>query len=165
MRGEPGVLHTPLCRFESDTQYQQIGGCYDIAKRNTNGVPKRSVNGLSQKFKRKTILYKHFASLFGQFDFSDESMVSLYNHESYGTELNSSNNGFAVGKKWLNWHITNWKQGLIEGSLTRYDLLSNIPDVEGYKEVVDKVLFDTYTDRTLTEIQECATWWEVKPPR
>lgn len=141
------------------------GGCYVIAKRNSNGVPKRSVNGLSQKFKKKAILYKHFASLFGQFDFSDESMVSLYNHESYGTELNSSNNGFAIGKKWLNWHITNWKQGLIEGSLTRHDLLSNIPDVEGYKEVVDKVLEDAYVGQSLSSLQECSTWWEVKPPK
>lgn len=92
-------------------------------------------------------------------------MVSLYNHESYGTELNSSNNGFAIGKKWLNWHITNWKQGLIEGSLTRYDLLSDIPDVEGYKEVVDKVLDDAYVDQSLSVLQECSTWWEVKPPK
>lgn len=130
-----------------------------------NGVPKRSVNGLSQKFKKKAILYKHFASLFGQFDFSDESLVSLYNHESYGTELNHSKNGFAIGKKWLNWHITNWKQGLIEGSLTRFDLTSNIPDVEGYKEVVDKVLKDAYVDQSLIKLHECSTWWEVKPPR
>lgn len=92
-------------------------------------------------------------------------MVSLYNHESYGTELNHSKNGFAIGKKWLNWHITNWKQGLIEGSLTRFDLLSNIPDVEGYKEVVDKVLEDAYNEQTSQSVTNCGKWWEVRPPK
>lgn len=34
-------------------------------------------------------------------DFSDNAMVELFNHESYGTKL-SEKNGFALGKKWMN---------------------------------------------------------------
>lgn len=120
---------------------------------------------MSSKFKKKALLYKHFASLFGTFDLSDEAMLKLFNHESYGTELGSSNNGYAVGKKWLNWHITNWKQGLVEGSITRHDLLSDIPDVEGYKEMVDKVLDEAYIGQTWSSMLNHGSWWEVKPPR
>jgi hypothetical protein len=120
---------------------------------------------VSPKFKKKALLYKHFGSLFGKFDFSDESMLSLFNHESYGTELNRSDNGFAIGKKWLNWHITNWKQGLVEGSITRYDLLFDVPNVEGYKEMVDKVLDEAYIGQTWSSMNDHVTWWEVKPPK
>lgn len=142
-----------------------IGGCYDIAKRRTNGVPRLSVNGVSPKFKKKALLYKHFGSLFGTFDYSDDAMLSLFNHESYGTQLNSSDNGYAIGKKWLNWHITNWKQGLVEGSITRHDLLSDVPDVEGYREMVDKVLSEAYIGQTWSSMKDHGSWWEVKPPR
>lgn len=95
-------------------------------------------------------------------------MLRLYNHESYGTELNENDNrsnGYVIGKKWLNWHITNWKQALVEGSLTRHDLLSDIPDVDGYEEMIDKVLKEAYIGQTWSSMQEHGTWWEVKPPR
>jgi hypothetical protein len=123
---------------------------------------------VSPKFKKKALLYKHFASIFGTFDFGDEAMLRLYNHESYGTQLNdgdNSTNGYVIGKKWLNWHITNWKQGLVEGSITRHDLLSDIPNVEGYKEMVDKVLDDAYIGQTWSSIKDHTFWWEVKPPK
>lgn len=122
---------------------------------------------MSPKFKKKTLLYKHFALLFGTFDFSDEAMLRLYNHESYGTKLDdrdSATNGFVIGKKWLNWHITNWKQALVEGSITRYDLLSDIPDVEGYKEMVVKVLDEAYIGQTWSSMIDHTYWWEIKPP-
>lgn len=113
------------------------------------------------------MLYKHFASLFGKFDFSDEALLQLFNHESYGTELGngSTTNGYAIGKKWLNWHITNWKEGLVEGSITRYDLLSDVPDIEGYQEMIDKVLKEAYIGQTWPSMIEKGSWWEVKPPK
>lgn len=143
------------------------GRSNEPAKRGTNGVPRHSVNGVSPKFKTKTHLYRHFASLFGTFDFSDQAMLRLYNHESYGTPLGEHDNitnGYVIGKKWLNWHITNWKQGLLEGSLTRHDLLSDIPDVEGYKEMIDKVLNEAYIGQTWCSMSNHTLWWEVKPP-
>jgi hypothetical protein len=123
---------------------------------------------VSPKFKKKALLYKHFASIFGTFDFGEDAMLTLYNHESYGTQLNdgdSITNGYVIGKKWLNWHITNWKHGLVEGSITRYDLLSDIPDVEGYKEMIDKVLNEAYIGQTWSSMMEHGSWWEVKPPK
>ncbi len=144
------------------------GRSNEPAKRRTNGVPRRSVNGVSPKFKKKALLYKHFGSMFGNFDFSEQSMLNLYNHESYGTELGpgeSTSNGYVIGKKWLNWHITNWKQGLVEGSITRQDLESDIPDVEGYKEMIEMVLKEAYIGQTWSSMKEHGSWWEVKPPK
>lgn len=123
---------------------------------------------MSQKFKRKSLLYHHFASRKGMFDFSDDALLRLYNHESYGTVLpvgDATKNGFVIGKKWLNWHITNWKHALVEGSISRHDLLSDIPDVDGYREMVEKVINEAYVGQTFSSILEHGTWWEVKPPK
>lgn len=109
------------------------------------------------------MLYQHFARLFGEFDFSDDALLSMYNYESYGAELVGSNNGFFIGKRWLNWHVTNWKEGLRQGSITRGDLLSNIPDVEGYADLIQHVLDTAYDGCTTESVLQATTWWHIKP--
>lgn len=50
------------------------------------------------------------------FDFSDDSLIEMYNSESYGTPV-SKNNGFYVGKKTLNITVKMWKEDIKIGNL------------------------------------------------
>lgn len=98
-----------------------IGGCYDTAKRSTNGVPRHSINGVSKKFRRMAGLYRLFARHWTRLDFSDDALLALYNHESYGSKLNPDN-GFAVGKRYLNLTVTDWRADITEGLLYKHEL-------------------------------------------
>ena len=55
-------------------------------------------------------------------DFSDESLLELYNYESYGTGTPKPNNGFAHGKKWLNVNVAMWKEDISKGYLRKQEL-------------------------------------------
>jgi hypothetical protein len=67
-------------------------------------------------------LYRIFAEDWShKLDFSDEALLSLYNHESYGTSL-SPNNGFAVGKQYLNLQVTMWREDLAAGLIFKWEL-------------------------------------------
>lgn len=72
-------------------------------------------------------LYLHFGSEMGTLDFSDEALLSLYNHESYGTSL-SPKNGFAVGKQYLNVHVAMYKEDIAIGTLFKFELYEWFPD-------------------------------------
>ncbi len=94
-------------------------------------------------------LYLLFGSDKGSLDFSDEALLSLYNHESYGTSL-SPKNGFAVGKQYLNLQVTMWREDLRRGWLFKHELyedgrfpawwldsvLSGLYDGGSYKELL-----------------------------
>ncbi len=54
-------------------------------------------------------------------DFSDQSMIELFNHESYGLPI-SPKNGFALGKKWLNVHVKMWIEDIEGGLLFKKEL-------------------------------------------
>lgn len=54
-------------------------------------------------------------------DFTDVSLVELYNSESFGTQV-SPLNGFALGKKWLNVCVAMWKEDLEKGYLFKEEL-------------------------------------------
>jgi hypothetical protein len=75
------------------------------------------MNGVSKKFKRMAELYKFFAKDWSNvLDFSDDALLQLYNHESYGSEI-SPENGFAHGKKWLNLNVAMWMEDIPKGLL------------------------------------------------
>jgi hypothetical protein len=69
-------------------------------------------------------LYKIFAKGFGDLDFSDEALLSLYNHESYGLSL-SPRNGFAVGKQYLNVQVAMWREDIRAGLLAKFELYND----------------------------------------
>lgn len=54
-------------------------------------------------------------------DFSDQSKIDLFNHESFGSQINK-NNGFYVGKKYLNVHVKMWKEDIDSGLLFEFEL-------------------------------------------
>jgi len=55
-------------------------------------------------------------------DFSDKSMIELYNYESYGGNPCSQKNGYMHGKKWLNLNVSMWKEDIEAGNLFKYEL-------------------------------------------
>jgi len=69
-------------------------------------------------------------------DYSDNAMLELYNFESYGTGHISSKNGYAHGKKWLNLHVTMWKEDIRDGVLFKHELYD---DGKYPKEWLDKI--------------------------
>lgn len=95
-----------------------MGGCYVTAKR----TPARTVGGLSSKYRRMCEVYK----LFGRdwqhlFDYSDDAMVEMFNHESLGLPL-SEKNGYALGKKWMDVTVEMWKEDIKKGLLFIFEL-------------------------------------------
>lgn len=67
-------------------------------------------------------VYRIFSKDYESFcDFSDQSIIELYNNESYGTTV-SNNNGFYVGKKWLNVTVKMWKEDIECGMLWKWEL-------------------------------------------
>lgn len=96
-------------------------------------------------------LYRLFADPWKHaLDFSDDALISLYNRESYGTPL-SDNNGFAVGKQYLNLQVTAWQEMMREGTLTRRELYDD-PKYADHHEWLDSVLKNTYSGYTYEDI-------------
>lgn len=95
-----------------------------------NGIPRLTIGGLTSKFKKMAEVYRYFGKDWKNCcDFSDGAMIELYNHESYGTEI-SSTNGFLVGKKWLNVTVAMWKEDIRDRQLWKSELYEdeNLPD-------------------------------------
>jgi hypothetical protein len=98
-------------------------------------------------------LYKHFAiNMSSTLDFSDEALLSLYNHESYGRPL-SANNGFGYGKQYLNLQVTSWREDLRRGWIFKHELYSD-PNYPHWW--LDSVLANVFSGSTYQEIlKEC----------
>lgn len=96
-------------------------------------------------------LYRLFADDWKHvLDFSDDALLSLYNHESYGTSL-SDRNGFAVGKKYLNLQVTAWIECLREGTLAKFELYQD-PLFSNHHWWLDSVLKNVYTGITYSQL-------------
>jgi hypothetical protein len=96
-----------------------------------------------------SVLYRQFAEPWEHvLLFDDDSMLSLYNHESYGTPL-SQKNGFAQGKKMLNLQVSAWKEMLREGTLAKFELYEDSRYPEWW---LDSVLQNTYTGLTYEDL-------------
>lgn len=54
-------------------------------------------------------------------DFSDESKIEMFNHESYGFSV-SKQNGFYVGKSWMGITTKMWFEDLKKGMLFHKEL-------------------------------------------
>ena len=124
-----------------------------VQTKQTNGVPRHSINGVSKKFRRMAELYRHFAAnMSSKLDFSEEAELSLYNHESYGRPLTPSN-GFAVGKQYLNLQVTMWREDLRRGWLFKHELYEDPTFPHWW---LDSVLKGVYSGSTYQEIlAEC----------
>lgn len=84
----------------------------------------------SKKWNRIAKLYKRFAIDFSFADFSDEAALNMFIFESQGVSIpNVENNGFALGKKWMDVTIAAWKEDINKGLLFPFELLD-----DGYPE-------------------------------
>lgn len=96
-------------------------------------------------------LYRMFAEPWAHIlDFSDNALLSLYNHESYGESL-SPKNGYATGKQYLNLQVTAWKEMIYEGTLARFELYQD-PKYKDYHWWLDSALKNTYNGLTYQDI-------------
>lgn len=109
-----------------------------------------------------TELYAHFgAPMAASLDFSDEALLSLYNHESYGTAL-SPRNGFAVGKQYLNLQVTSWREAIRRGIIARFELYEDPAYPHWW---LDSVLKDIYAGMTYASLlAECKKDYEFTRP-
>ena len=57
-------------------------------------------------------------------DFSEQSMLQLYYSESYGDPI-TNENGYYVGKRWLNVTVAMWKEDIKTGMLTKQELYND----------------------------------------
>jgi hypothetical protein len=94
-------------------------------------------------------LYRHFGTPMGRtLIFDDDALLSLYNHESYGTPL-SERNGFAVGKQYLNLTVTAWREMILEGTLAKFELYEDPAYPHWW---LDGVLNNLYKDMTYEDL-------------
>jgi hypothetical protein len=78
-------------------------------------MPAKTLGGLSQRYRRMCDVYLIFVEDWKHLvDLSDEAKVELFNHESLGFPI-SPNNGYALGKKWLNVQVTMWFEDIEKG--------------------------------------------------
>lgn len=75
--------------------------------------------------------------------FDDEMIVEMFNSDSFGTPV-SSNNGFALGKKWMDVTIAMWIEDIERG------LLQKIEIYEDYKYPRD------WTEGVLRNVVPCS---------
>lgn len=89
------------------------------------GKPVKTIGGLTGKFKRMCEVYTIFSKDWQHIlDHTDQAKIELFNHESYGTPI-SNNNGYSVGKKWLNVHVSMWKEDIQKGLLFKRELYAD----------------------------------------
>ena len=89
-------------------------------------------------------VYKIFAREWEHvLDFSDEALLQLYNHESYGGPVDRKN-GYAHGKKWLNLCVTMWKEDIEQGLLFKHELYEKDHLPHWWLDSVLKDVHDNY---------------------
>lgn len=89
-------------------------------------MPEAGVNmKISNKYRRMAEIYKLFARHWiNILSFSEQDLLIMYKHESTGTQINE-NNGYYVGKKYLNLTVTMWKQDIERGLLFKQELYND----------------------------------------
>lgn len=70
-------------------------------------------------------LYKHFASGWTGLDFSDQSLIEMFNSESFGSTVDERKNGYFVGKQWLSVTVAMWKEDQARGHLVVSELYAD----------------------------------------
>lgn len=78
---------------------------------------------IKNKYRRMADVYKIFARHWiDELDFSETALHEMYQHESLGIPIITDNNGYEVGKKYLNLTVTMWKKDIQDGILFRHEL-------------------------------------------
>lgn len=85
------------------------------------------MNRAFRRYKKNTIqLYSYFKpESSDHLDYSDEAILDMLYYESQGIELDSNINGWFWSKKWMDITLTNWKESIEEGLLTKWELIDS----------------------------------------
>ena len=102
---------------------------------------------LSRKYLAKARAYIHYAFLIlgKKADYSAQALVAMYQTESTGGKLSAliaANNGWAIGKHWMDWQISNWRDGFNEGTCFTKELLADAAIPASLKHIVKKRYFN-----------------------
>ena len=81
----------------------------------------------SKKFLKMAKMYERFAVDSPQADFSDEALEEMYHWESEGIEMTLPDNGYALGKKWMDVALTMWREDIQKGLLLKIELEEDYP--------------------------------------
>lgn len=77
-------------------------------------------------------VYKYFSRDWSNWaDYTEDSMLELYLSESYGDVQCKHNNGYYIGKRWLNVSVKMWKEDIEKGYLFKKELY-NDPDIPNW---------------------------------
>jgi len=88
-------------------------------------------------------LYKLFSKDWEDIlDYSEDSLYEMYYSEIYGLEV-SPNNGYYVGKKWLNVQVDMWLKDIHDRLLFKQELYDD-PMFSEYHWWLDKILKNVY---------------------
>lgn len=86
---------------------------------------------ITKKFRDMCEVYKLFSKDWKHIlDYSEDSLVDMFRYESHGYKNCKPNNGYLVGKKWLNVFVDMWKEDITAGILFVDELYDDpfIPD-------------------------------------
>ena len=72
---------------------------------------------ISERYRRMAAVYAMFARSWADcVDLSEDALREMHAHESRGGTV-SPENGYALGKRWLNLHVTTWRRDIADGLL------------------------------------------------
>lgn len=81
---------------------------------------------ISQRYRRMAEVYRIFARAWAHvLDFSESALGEMFAHESRGSAIDRSDNGYEVGKKWLNVQVAVWRQDIACGLLFKHELYAD----------------------------------------
>lgn len=99
---------------------------------------------ISKKYGAITEAYKFFANDFsGSADFSEQAKRDMYSYETFGAPVRKYNimyngqyNGYAIGKHWMDVTLAMWREDIIAGNLTKFELFNDNEIPEFVKNIV-----------------------------
>lgn len=92
---------------------------------------------VSKKYMKMIEVYKLFTTEWPDLDWGRECLEEMYLFESRGVKFHNPDNGYFVGKQYMDVHITMWRQDLKDGILIKRELYE---DGRFPKWWLDKVL-------------------------
>lgn len=70
-------------------------------------------------------MYRRAAGRFEPYDFSIEALIACHEYESNGGQ-EPKNNGYLIGKKWLDLSIETWRQDIMKGDSCKAEFITPI---------------------------------------
>jgi len=97
---------------------------------------------ISRKYLRLAAVYRRFAGRSPHFDFSLESLVECYRHETYG-EPSSRKNGYVFGKWAKDISVVTWIEDILKGDACKAEFIFGI-DSWWAKPALENVIVPTW---------------------